>query len=116
MNFLNLAPDSQWLIMVREPIQSCEAWIRKQYIDGDYHSVAIGISQMLYEIDNSVYSRQHSVGVRLEDLKNKPRETIKSPSKFRLFDFSLCFTMTLEYEIAKYLLKLKSNVGYIFFI
>tara|TARA_A200000113_G_C8648287_1_gene284942 strand:- start:59 stop:607 length:549 start_codon:yes stop_codon:yes gene_type:complete len=31
---------------------------------------------MLFEIDDIVYKRQRSVGVRLEDLKRRPRETI----------------------------------------
>ena len=28
LNFLRLAPNTNWLMMVREPIQSCESWVR----------------------------------------------------------------------------------------
>tara|TARA_B100000768_G_scaffold154087_2_gene150610 strand:- start:215 stop:859 length:645 start_codon:yes stop_codon:yes gene_type:complete len=63
-------------MMVREPIQSCESWVRKSFEQNDYISVATGIRTMLFEIDNVFFHKQNSVGVRLEDLKNIPRETI----------------------------------------
>ena len=31
---------------------------------------------MLFEIDNVIYHKQNSIGVRLEDLKERPRQTI----------------------------------------
>ena len=31
---------------------------------------------MLFEIDNAIYHKQNSIGVRLEDLKEHPRQTI----------------------------------------
>ena len=37
---------------------------------------------MLFEIDNVVYSNKNCVGVRLEDLKNKPRKTIPAICKW----------------------------------
>ena len=37
---------------------------------------------MLFEIDNILYSRQQALGVRLEDLKNKPRKTIPAICKW----------------------------------
>jgi hypothetical protein len=37
---------------------------------------------MLFEIDNVIYSNKSSVGVRLEDLKTKPRRTIPALCKW----------------------------------
>ena len=33
LNFLRLAPNTNWLMMVREPIQSCESWVRNKFHD-----------------------------------------------------------------------------------
>jgi hypothetical protein len=78
LNFVRLNPYAKWLVMVREPIQSCESWIRNE----DYSRVANRILTMLFDIDNCVYSRQNAVGVRLEDLKTKPRKTIPALCKW----------------------------------
>ena len=40
------------------------------------------ILTMLFEIDNLIYSGQNSVGVRIEDLKIKPRKTIPALCKW----------------------------------
>ena len=37
---------------------------------------------MLFEIDNIVYKKQRSIGVRLEDLKINPRKTIPALCKW----------------------------------
>jgi hypothetical protein len=37
---------------------------------------------MLFEIDNSIHRRQNTIGVRLEDLKIKPKETIPALCKW----------------------------------
>ena len=37
---------------------------------------------MLFEIDNIIYHKQNSVGVRLEDLKERPRQTIPALCKW----------------------------------
>jgi hypothetical protein len=69
-------------MMVREPVQSCESWIKTKFIKKDYFSIVVQILVMLFEIDKAVYSRQRSVGVRLEDLKKKPEETIPALCKW----------------------------------
>ena len=69
-------------MMVREPIQSCESWIRQKPNENDYSCCINHITQMLFEIDNVVYSDKNCVGVRLEDLKNKPRKTIPAICKW----------------------------------
>jgi hypothetical protein len=63
-------------MMVREPIQSCESWVKETFLNNDYLSLADRILTMLFEIDNSIYSRKNSIGVRLEDLKVVPKKTI----------------------------------------
>jgi hypothetical protein len=69
-------------MMVREPIQSLESWIRRKFLKKDYFGVTSLILTMLFEIDNVIYSNKSSVGVRLEDLKTKPRRTIPALCKW----------------------------------
>jgi len=76
LNFLKSAPDTNWLMMVREPVQSCEAWIISSFRENNYENVVIRIFQMLFEIDNIIYRNKNSIGVRLEDLKDRPTKTI----------------------------------------
>jgi len=78
LNFLRLAPNANWLMMVREPIQSCESWIRKNYNDNSYRNIAGKISQMLFEVDNIIFRDKHSIGIRFEDLKKHPKKTISA--------------------------------------
>jgi hypothetical protein len=74
LNFSRFAPQANWIMMVREPVQSCESWVRKSYPKNDYSGMVSQISTMLFETDNVFYSRHRSVGVRLEDLKEQPHK------------------------------------------
>ena len=76
LNFLRLAPNTNWLMMVREPLQSCESWVIKSFRDNDYKKIALRIFQMLFEVDQAIFRNENSIGVRLEDLKEYPKETI----------------------------------------
>ena len=76
LNYLRLAPNTKWLIMVREPLTNCESYISKYFNDNDYMSVSSTIYQMLFQIDQSIYQNTNSVGVKLEDLKKHPKKTI----------------------------------------
>ena len=78
LNFLRLAPNTNWLMMVREPLQSCESWLMSGNIfrDNDYKKIAVRIFQMLFEVDQAIFRNENSIGVRLEDLKEYPKETI----------------------------------------
>ena len=76
LNFLRLAPNTSWLMMVREPLQSCESWIMKNFRDNNYRIIAFKIFQMLFEVDQAIFRNENSIGVRLEDLKEYPKETI----------------------------------------
>jgi hypothetical protein len=72
--------------MVREPIQSCESWIRNKFLADHYSELSTNIFTMLFQINNIIYHKQRSIGVRLEDLKENPRQTI----------FALCKWMGIE--------------------
>ena len=78
LNFLRLAPNTNWLVMVREPIQSCESWIRDNFHDNEYINIANKIFQMLFEVDQVIFQNDNSIGVRLEDLKEHPKKTIQA--------------------------------------
>jgi hypothetical protein len=84
LNFFRLAPQAKWIMMVREPIQSLESWLRVRgtFEKNEHKSVSIQILSMLFEIDNIVYHKQDSIAVRLEDLKERPRKTIPALCKW----------------------------------
>lgn len=79
LNFLIHFPDAKLVMMVREPIQNCESWTREEF-EGNprYDLIADRISHLLFDFDRVEFRRQDSVGVRLEDLKLRPRETLRS--------------------------------------
>ena len=76
LNFVQAAPNVSWVMMVREPLQACESWVRSNFHNNGYTEILTKIITMLFEIDNIIYDKQRSVGVRLEDLKESPRKTI----------------------------------------
>jgi tetratricopeptide (TPR) repeat protein len=76
LNFLRLEPNTNWLMLVREPLQSCESWVRESFQDNDYKKIVNKIFQMLFEVDHVIYRNENSIGVRLEDLKENPKKTI----------------------------------------
>jgi hypothetical protein len=78
LNFLRLAPKTNWLMMVREPLQSCESWIKKSFFNNDYKIIAARIFQMLFEVDQAIFRNENSIGVKLEDLKEHPKKTIQT--------------------------------------
>ena len=76
LNFLRCAPDARLMMMVREPLQSLESWLRTSVQDNDYHTAVDQIMKMLFGIDQIPFRTQDSVGLRLEDLKRRPEETM----------------------------------------
>ena len=76
LNFVRLAPKVKCIMMVREPIQCCESWILSSVKNNDDYELASMISSMLFQIDNIIFDRGRTVGVRLEDLKERPRKTL----------------------------------------
>ncbi len=78
-NFLNYFPDTKLLMIVREPLQSCESWVSKSYNGpGDYAMVVNHVVNLLFQIDRVEFEEQDSVGVKLEDLKNDPRRAMRA--------------------------------------
>ena len=84
LNFVRSVPHANWIMMVHEPVQSCESWIRVNgnFHDNNYPSISSQIMAMLFEIDSIIYEKQPSIGVRLEDLKERPRKTIPALCKW----------------------------------
>ena len=76
INFISLETNASWLMMVRDPIQSCESWINNIYIKNNYNDISKRIVTMLFDIDNPIFSNTNAVGLRLEDLKSNPSKTI----------------------------------------
>ena len=85
-NFKASSPDANWLMMVREPIQSCESWVKEDFSNNQHLSILRKIESMLFQIDDDVFRSQRSVGVRLEDLKERPKETILALCKWMGID------------------------------
>jgi hypothetical protein len=75
LNFLRLAPNTKWMVIVREPIQSLESWLNSSFLEKNYHEVVVKISHMLNEVGNPIFQNEKSIGVRLEDLKEFPQKT-----------------------------------------
>ena len=82
LNFLRLAPEVKWLTIVREPIQACESWIGFHFNNNAYATVSNYIRDMLFQISDVVHSAYKMVGVRLEDLKRRPKKTIPALCKW----------------------------------
>ena len=77
-NFLRYDPDAQLLITVREPIQSCESWIRFSVEKNNYEQCIHRILGILFGFDQIPFRMRDAVGVRLEDLKTRPEATMKA--------------------------------------
>jgi len=76
LNFVHAVPNANWVMMVREPIQACESWVRSSFHNNEYFSVSAKIIAMFFEVDSVIYQKKNAIGVRLEDLKESPRKTI----------------------------------------
>ena len=76
LNFQSFSRNTNWVMMVREPTQSCESWANYFFRKNNYAEIVKQISHMLNEIDNPLYQNEHSVGIRLEDLKVSPQKVI----------------------------------------
>jgi hypothetical protein len=77
-NFLRYAPNGRLLTMVREPIQNCGSSLRRSFNENNYDECVHQILEVLFDIDQIAYRLRESVGVRLEDLKDRPKATMRS--------------------------------------
>ena len=81
-NFLSDMPDARLMMMVRDPVKSLESWVREAARDNEYATLSLFIISMLFSIDRVAFRRQESIGVRLEDLKSRPKETMRALCKW----------------------------------
>ncbi len=82
LNFLRQSPNSKWIVMVRDPVESLESWIYNYFFENNYSDIVVSIKTMLYEIDNFQIDKDKCIGVRLEDLKTSPYRTIPALCKW----------------------------------
>ena len=81
-NFLKYYPEAQLLTILRNPLQSCESWAVKKSNDVQtnnfktYADIVGKITTMLLDLHTPAYLTQSSVGIRLEDIKTSPEETM----------------------------------------
>ena len=82
LNFTRSASNLNCILMVREPVQSCESWVKLSLEAGNYEVLLHPVITMLFEIDNPIFNKNCSVGIRLEDLKNFPKKTLRELCKW----------------------------------
>ena len=58
-------------------LQSLESWVNRDKEENWYSRITNNILSMLFEIDNTIYNRQSSLGLRLEDLKSNQKRLYK---------------------------------------
>ena len=73
----NLNPKN--ILLVREPLQSMESWITKPFNAErtEYSQVASRICGIINHASHSLYRDGNYFGLRLEDIKTKPEETLR---------------------------------------
>ena len=82
LNFTRLASNLNCILMVREPVQSCESWVKLSLEAGNYEKILHPVITMLFEVDNPIFNKNRSIGIRLEDLKNFPKKTVRELCKW----------------------------------
>ena len=87
INFLRQFPGCRLLMIVRHPLQSLESWIAK-IIDepGAYPEIVNRVVNMLFAPDRPEFSIFPAAGVRLEDLKRDPDDTLERVCRFLAID------------------------------
>ena len=86
VNFLQQVPNARLMMMVREPLQSCESWIREDFKQANYGLVSQKIATMMYDIDRPEFARSDCIGLKLEDLKEKPEKTLQNLCRWLQID------------------------------
>ena len=82
-NFVKYFPDAELLMIIRNPLQSCESWALKSLQSDQknkykvFRHIVNKISSMLMNINIPAFQTQHCVAVRLEDIKERPKETMR---------------------------------------
>ena len=82
-NFLKYFPNTQLLMITRNPLQSCESWVLKLVNDKQknayktYHQIVYRIITMLMDLNCPAFQTQDGSAVRLEDFKIHPKKTMR---------------------------------------
>ena len=82
-NFVKYFPGAELLMIIRNPLQSCESWALMPLQSDQknkykvYQYIGNRISSMLMDINIPAFQTQPSVAVRLEDIKERPKETMQ---------------------------------------
>ena len=76
LNFARQEPDAKWIVIVRNPVDSLESWIYKAFYENRYYEVVNSIRAMLLQVDDIFFFNKDVIGLKLEDLKSKPENTI----------------------------------------
>ncbi|MDB2605278.1 hypothetical protein N9Y41_01000 [Planktomarina temperata] len=74
--FPKLVPKSKNILLLRNPVQSLESWIRSDVRKFDYTNIINKILGMLGVYNNRFYTANDSFAVKLEDLKNNPNNIL----------------------------------------
>jgi tetratricopeptide (TPR) repeat protein len=77
-NFLRYGKNARLLMLVREPVENCQSWIRGFINENNYEQCVFRILTLLYDIDQVFFRMTVSIGVRLEDLKSRPEITLNA--------------------------------------
>ena len=76
-NFLKHFPGARLLVILRDPVQSLESWVSRDFAThGNYLRIVSKIAGMLSLPERCEFTLHQSAGVRLEDLKNDAAGTI----------------------------------------
>ena len=81
-NFLKYFPNAQLLMIIRNPLQSCESWVLKSVNDKQanayktYAEIVSRINPILMNLNSPAFETQGCAAVRLEDIKTHPEETM----------------------------------------
>ena len=93
-NLLQNFPATKFLTIIRNPVQGCEAWagreIKNKSLNGykRYANAAGRIAVTLNDLNCIEFFRHDSVGIRLEDIKHKPQETMQRLCNWLEIDYS----------------------------
>ena len=77
-NFIRYATNAKILMIVREPVENCQSWIRGFIDENNYEQCVFRILTLLFDVDQVFFRTTKSIGVRLEDLKSHPENTFNA--------------------------------------
>jgi tetratricopeptide (TPR) repeat protein len=88
LNYVTEVPDTKFILMVREPIQSCESWCKSDFKARDYPGIVNKIVTMLTTFDNPIFTDHRCLVIKLEDLKLNPEKTLTNLVKKMGIEFN----------------------------